>query len=120
MLAPTKDDLRTDQPLRGVSLWYVARRAGVSDRSDAWVLNYVRQLHDKEGFPAPLPYYDSRKKRDGIHLQSRWPRPAIDAWFEGFIPVHLVDVADERAAERDSQLLDQRANELPRRAAGGR
>jgi hypothetical protein len=107
---PTRDDLRATQQ-GGVSLWYIATRAGVSDKSDNWILNYVRELHANEKFPAPLPYYDSRKKRPGIHLQSRWLRAAVDAWFDGFLPPHLVTVANDRELERDAHRLD-RAAEL--------
>jgi hypothetical protein len=81
-------------------------------RSENWVLNFVRQLHANEKFPSPLPYYDSRKKRSGIHLQSRWLRTAVDAWFDGFLPPHLVTVADDRQLEPDAARLDQRAGAL--------
>jgi hypothetical protein len=121
-LVPSKDDLRPAQQ-GGVSLWYIATRAGVGDRSDNWVLNYVRELHANESFPGPLPYYDSRKKRPGIHLQSRWLRAAVDAWFDGFLPPHLVTVSDERTLSRDAELLDRAAAELAGElvtAAGGR
>jgi hypothetical protein len=120
--APSKDDLKPAQQ-GGVSLWYIATRAGVGDRSDNWVLNYVRELHANEQFPSPLPYYDCRKKRPGIHLQSRWLRAAVDAWFDGFLPPHLVTVADDRALGRDADLLDRRAGELagaPVYASGAR
>jgi hypothetical protein len=117
---PTRDDLRAAQQ-GGVSLWYIATRAGVSDKSDNWILNYVRELHANEHFPSPLPYYDSKKKRRGIHMQSRWLRAAVDAWFDGFLPPHLVSVADDRRLERDADLLDSRAQELAGGAyAGGR
>lgn len=118
-LVPTKDDLKPAHQA-GVSLWYIATRAGVGDRSDNYVLNYVRQLHANEKFPAPLPCYDGKgKKLPGIHFKSRWYRPAVDAWFDGFLPPHLVTVADDRRLELDAHLLDQRAGELAGATATG-
>jgi hypothetical protein len=96
MLAPTRDDLRAEQQ-GGVSLWYIATRAGVSDKSGNWILNYVRLLVANEDFPKPLPYYGlNEKKRQGLTLHSRWNRVAVDAWFDGFLPPRLVAVAEER------------------------
>jgi hypothetical protein len=117
-LVPSKDDFKAEQQ-GGVSLWYIAMRAGVSSKSDNWILNYVRELHANEKFPEPLPYYDSKKKRTGIHPQSRWVRSAVDAWFDGFLPPHLVTVANDRAAGRDALLLDQRADQLAGAAGSG-
>jgi hypothetical protein len=112
MLAPSKDDLRVEQQ-GGVSLWYIATRAGVSDRSENWLLNYVRLLIANESFPRPLPYFGlNAKKRRGVTLHSRWTRTAVDAWFDGFLPPQLVTVANDRAATRDAHLLDARAGEL--------
>jgi hypothetical protein len=120
MLAPSRDDLRPEQQ-GGVSLWYIATRAGVSERSGDWVLNYVRLLVANEAFPRPLPYYGlNEKKRSGITLHSRWSRVAVDAWFDGFLPPHLVTVADDRRAANDAHLLDQRAGELAGAVAGAR
>lgn len=112
MLAPSRDDLRADQQ-GGVSLWYIANRAGCSNRSGAWIVNYVRLLIANDHFPPPLPYYGlNARKRQGLGLHSRWNRVAVDAWFDGFIPPHLVPVANDREATRDAHLLDQRADEL--------
>jgi hypothetical protein len=120
MLAPSRDDLRADQQ-GGVSLWYIARRAGFSNRSGAWMVNYVRQLIARDHFPAPLPYYGlNERKREGLGLHSRWNRLAVDAWFDGFIPPHLVPVANDRQAGRDAGLLDQRAVELATAASAAR
>lgn len=112
MLAPTRDDMRAEQH-GGVSLWYIATRAGVSDKSDNWVLNYVRLLIANERFPKPLPYFGlNEKRRQGVGIHSRWIRTAVDAWFDAFLPPHLVMVPDERGAARDSIILDARAGEL--------
>lgn len=119
MLAPTRDDLRAEQQ-GGVSLWYIATRAGVSDRSGNWVVNYVRLLIANEAFPKPLPYFGfNEKKRQGVGLHSRWNRVAVDAWFDGFLPPQLVTVANDRNAARDGFLLDARAAELAGIAASG-
>lgn len=118
MLAPTRDDLRAEQQ-GGVSLWYIATRAGVSDRSANWLLNYVRLLIANEHFPAPLPYYGlNEKRRRGINNHSRWNRVAVDAWFDGFLPPHLVTVVEDRRAEIEAHLLDQRAGALGASAGG--
>lgn len=118
MVAPTRDDLKTDQQ-SGVSLWYVAKRAGFSNRSVVWLINYVRLLIANDHFPTPLPYYGfNKRKRQGIGLHSRWNRTAVDAWFDGFIPPHLVPVANDRDAGRDAGILDQRADELATAASG--
>lgn len=112
MLAPTRDDLRAEQQ-GGVSLWYVATRAGVSDKSGNWVLNYVRLLIANEGFPAALPYFGlNEQRRQGVGLHSRWSRLAVDTWFDGFLPPQLVSVAEDRNAARDAHILDARAGEL--------
>lgn len=112
MLAPSRDDLRAEQQ-GGISLWYIATRAGVSDRSANWILNYVRQLIAEEGFPKPLPYFGlNGKRRTGINLHSRWTRDAVDAWFGNFLPPGLAASAAERRADNDADLLDGRAGEL--------
>jgi hypothetical protein len=111
-LVPTRDDLRAEQQ-GGVSLWYIATRAGVSDKSGDWLLNYVRLLIANEHFPKPLPYFGlNERRRQGVGLHSRWIRTAVDAWFDGFLPPHLVTVTDDRNAARDAHLLDARAGEL--------
>jgi hypothetical protein len=115
VLAPTKDDL-TDEG--GVSLWYIARRAGRSEKSATWLINYVRMLIANEHFPPALPYFGlNAEKRKGLGIHSRWLRSAVDAWFDGLMPPHLVLVANDRGSARDGLLLDQRAEEI---AAAGR
>lgn len=117
MLAPSKDDLRAEQQ-GGVSAWYIATRAGISDRSDQWVLNYIRELIAQENFPAPLPYFGlNAKRRVGINIHSRWIRPAVDAWFEGMLPPNLVAAVADRQAANDAVKLDERAGELAGAAA---
>lgn len=112
MLAPAKTDLQPEKS-GGVSLWYIATRAGIADRSDAWVLNYARMLVANNNFPAPLPYYSfTGKAREGIHFGSRWLRAAVDAWFDGLMPPHLCVIANDAAIARDGLKLDQRANAL--------
>jgi hypothetical protein len=112
MLAPSRDDLRAEQQ-GGVSAWYIATRAGVSDRSASWVLNYIRRLIAGDDFPAPFPYYDLQgRKRPEVNLHSRWSRTAVDAWFFGLVPPHLAAAANDRELERDAELLDQRAGGL--------
>lgn len=112
MLVPAKSDLRQDREA-GVSLWYIAMRAGLLERSDQWVLNYVGRLVENEHFPSPLPYYGlNATRRTGIGFWSRWPRPAVDAWFDGFLPPHLVPVAEAARSNRDAERLDQRAGQL--------
>jgi hypothetical protein len=119
MLAPTRDDLRAEQQ-GGVSLWYIATRAGFSDRSGNWVVNYVRLLIANEDFPKPLPYFGlNAKRRAGVTLHSRWLREAVDAWFGGFLPPQLVSVANDRNVMRDAHVLDGRAAELAGVAATG-
>jgi hypothetical protein len=118
MLVPSKDDMKPAQQ-GGVSLWYIATRLGVGERSEQWVLNYVRHLIANEGFPKPFPYIGLQQKRarKDVHLQSRWLRAAVDAWFDGFLPPHLVTVVDDRQAARDANTLDQRAEALAGAAA---
>jgi hypothetical protein len=111
MLAPTRDDLRAEQQ-GGVSLWYIAGRLGRSDRSQHWVVRHVERLIDGEAFPKPLPDYRAGRKRAGINNHSRWLRTAVDAWFDGLIPPHLVPVVESRQAANDAARLDQRAAEL--------
>lgn len=111
-MVPSKDDLKATAQ-GGVSLWYIATRCGVSDRSDNWILNYVRCLVANERFPTPLPSYDlGGRKREGITFHSRWLRFAVDAWFNGTLPPHLVSFNDNAIEARDAARLDQRADEL--------
>lgn len=112
-MVPQRDDLRPEAS-GGVSLWYIATRAGVSGRSDNWILNYVRMLVANDGFPSPLPNYSlsRRRKLTGILYSSRWLRTAVDAWFDGFLPPQLVGVVEDRQLQRDAALLDQRAEAL--------
>lgn len=119
MLAPTRDDLRNEQQ-GGVSLWYIATRAGVSDKSATWILNYVRLLIESESFPAPLPYFGlNAKKRNGVGLHSRWNRVAVDAWFNGFLPASVAVAVEERRIANDAHVLDGRADELATAGARG-
>lgn len=119
VLAPTRDDLRAEQQ-GGVSMWYIATRAGVSDKGDNWILNYVRLLIVNEQFPKPLPYFGlNAERRKGVGFHSRWIRTAVDAWFDGFLPPHLVTVANDRREAREADLLDQRADELATAARKG-
>ena len=112
MLAPTRDDLRAEQQ-GGVSAWYIATRGGFSDKSGNWILNWIRMAIANEAFPKPLPYWGlNEKKRSGVGLHSRWLRTAVDAWFDGFLPPHLVTVAETRREAADAGLLDARAGEL--------
>jgi hypothetical protein len=114
-LRPTRDDLRPAGSPGGVSLWYIATRAGVSHRSQGWILNYVRLLVKNEGFPAPLPTFRlvTGERVPGIVPASRWLRGAVDAWFDGYLPPIAANPAfDSRLAQRHADALDQRAAEL--------
>lgn len=120
MLKPTRDDLRAEQQ-GGVSACYIATRAGISERSPNWILNWIRLAIANEGFPQPFPYYGlNARRRQGVTLHSRWLRSAVDAWFDGFLPPHLVTVAEDRVTARDALTLDRRADELAAAASGGR
>jgi predicted DNA-binding transcriptional regulator AlpA len=115
VLAPTRDDLREQG---GVSPWYIAKKAGISDRSDGWILNTIRNWIAQENFPKPLPHYDlQNRRRAEVNLHSRWIRAAVDAWFDGQLPPHVLEGLADRTAANDAGLLDQRADEL---AATGR
>lgn len=109
MLTPARADLKADGP--SCTLWYIAMRAGRSEKSGGWLLSYVRLLHLNEGFPPPLPDYvlKTGKRKEGIHLESRWVREAVDAWFNQFLPPELVAVAEDMRQRRDAETLDQRA-----------
>jgi len=112
-LAPARTDLLPAERQAGVSLWYIANRAGYGERGADWILNYVRLLHANESFPPPLPFFPlNGRKKAGIHFKSRWLRAAVDAWFDGFMPPQLALVAGNAQAARDAELLDARAAEL--------
>lgn len=111
-MRPTRDDLSPERQ-GGVSLWYIATRAGLTGRSDNWILNYVRMLHANEAFPEPLPNFTlGGVKRSGILFSSRWLRAAVDAWFYSFLPPALVAVVEEEQLAADAEKLDQRAQAL--------
>jgi hypothetical protein len=111
MLTPLRTDLMAAEKAAGVSLWYVAMRLGLSDRAETYILGQVRLLTEHEGFPPPLPEFvlKSSKRRDGVHRGSRWPRPVVDAWFDGRMPPELAALVDDRRAARDAAALDANA-----------
>lgn len=112
MLQPALTDQLPAERGAGVSLWYIARRAGVIEWSETRILAYVRLLHAQEGFPPPIPSFRSGALRRGIHFKSRWVRFAVDAWFDGRVPPQLAEAANDLQSRRDAELLDARAAEL--------
>lgn len=112
MLQPARSDLLPPEKGAGVTLWYVAMKAGLLDWSAERLVRHVRLLHAQEGFPPPLPSFRSGARRRGICLTSRWLRDAVDAWFDGQLPPEAIAPANDLRRRRDAETLDQRAAQL--------
>lgn len=95
------------------ALTYIARRAGMEDRSARWLLGYVRQLIRDHDFPEP---FNPRLYRgrlligaEAVNLRSRWYRCMVDDWFNGFLPSPVALLIDNIGIDEYADTLDARA-----------
>lgn len=89
--------------VRDVGLGHLARRLGRESAAIKTLVALVRQLTIEKGFPPPLGF---RKRKgalvsgaDAICATSRWPRVAVEAWFDNTFPAH----AEAQAAADDAE-----------------
>lgn len=99
------------------ALHYIARRAGMEERQIRWLVGYVRQLILRHGFPPPIAprLYKGEflHGADAVDRGARWRRDAVDRWFDGLMPPHILEATQEaeadRAAREYADTLDARA-----------
>ena len=104
-------------------LYYIRRRLGREDYGDGRLVTYVSKLIEKAGFPKPLPHMSTRKVELIEHVtnNSRWLRPAVDQWFDDFLPPEAVAAMDAAAMSAAASDMDEAAKTLGSlRVVGGR
>lgn len=101
-----------------VTISSIGRRLGVRDMSARRLCGYVTQLIDQRGFPKPLPAYRGKKLHDEVIIHSRWVKPAVDAWFDTFLPPEALAALDAQARQAAAAEMDAAAAGL--RLVGGR
>jgi len=97
---------------------------GTRPRSITWQLAYLRDLIAQASFPQPLPLPIRDRVSGGriltsdVHRTSRWPRCAVDQWFEDLLPPGSAagDAAEQRAGDA---IMDARAASLGLRMIDG-
>lgn len=101
------------------SFYYVKSLLGVHRFSDDRTASYLQTLVDEHNFPPPLPT-PLVKGRITLkaHPRSRWVRPAVDAWFEGYMPPAAAAAMDAKAMAEAAAAMDANAANL--RLVGGK
>ncbi len=111
--AALPSQLRTDRSQPMCALSYIARRAGMEERSLPWLIGYVRQLIRDHGFPPPVaPRLWKGEMLIGhraVSLHARWYRVAVDAWFDGLMPAPVAVIVDNAEIAAHADTLDARA-----------
>lgn len=111
-----------NEPEPTCHLYYVRRRLGREDYGDGRLVTYITKLIDQCGFPKPLPHLAIRKAGLVEHVtnQSRWLRPAVDQWFDDFLPPETAVALDAAAMAAAGAEMDDAARGLALRVVGGR
>jgi hypothetical protein len=69
------------------TLWFIRRELGQHGYSDRRMVAYVTQLIDQHDFPRPLPAMcKGGALTSAVTSNSTWPRAAVEAWIEGWLP----------------------------------
>lgn len=90
---PANDALRV-RPCRQneYTMVAIARRLGMVDRPRRSIIDRIRLLVEKQGFPLPkTPRFVSGIRQFGasaIDARSIWDKDAVDIWFENDLPPH--------------------------------
>lgn len=111
-----------DAAVATCGLSYIRQRLGRDDYKSGRMVTYVSRLIEKRGFPQPLPSMSVRKPDliDGVTVNSRWLRPAVDQWFDDFLPPAAALALDEAARKAAAADMDAAAANLGRlRVVGG-
>ncbi len=83
----------------------IAGRLGQAHRRPAYILGTIDALIAERGFPVPYPLMRGGKLSQAAHADSRWPRAAVDAWFDNALPPSARGaVASAERHEIDSRL----------------
>lgn len=101
------------------TLWFIRRELGQHGYSDRRMVAYVTQLIDQHDFPRPLPAM--RKGgvlTSAVTSNSTWPRAAVEAWIEGWLPPDAAAAIDRKARAEAAASMDDAARNL--RLVGGR
>lgn len=118
---------------REYSLFEVARRLGIGERSTATIIRHVRDLIDLRGLPAPLGVRIVRGRDEAgrekstvlegaaaVHLRSMWNADLFDAWSRQRLSALDRQLADRAERSQAQIALDRAADRLfdaPRKAA---
>jgi hypothetical protein len=105
------------------TIWYIQRRAGITDFKSKRTVAYVTKLIEQKGFPRPLPGLNTRRAElvDEVTPRSKWQRPAVDQWFDDWLPPATTAALDEAARAAAASEMDASAANLGRlKLVGGR
>jgi hypothetical protein len=109
----------TPRRVTEIGLGGIAVRLGMADRPARSIIEKVRLLVDRHGFPPPkTPRFRGLERLTGgmaVHAKSVWDRDLVDDWFDGDLPPALA--AARSGAERDN--VRGRLAERARMLAGG-
>lgn len=98
---------------------YVQGQLGQNRLSPRRMVQYLQQLVNLHGFPAPLPtIVKGGKLTTQVHPSSKWIRNAVHAWLDGFIPPDCAATIDHQALA--AAAIDMDANAANLRLVGGR
>lgn len=67
-------------------LYDVAGRLGQADRGPAYLVRTIDALIAHDDFPSPFPIVRAGGLLRTSHRDSRWPRAAVDLWFDNRLP----------------------------------
>lgn len=119
--APRSDDPPSDRRDRAnphvLTFGQVAFALGIRGRSIGYQTGYIRQLHTRQNFPAPLPSYNKTRNEliqgeAAITPRAQWQRAAVDAWFDGQLPPGALASRLARETAADAAALDANAASL--------
>lgn len=83
----------------------VAGRLGQAHRRPNFICKTIDLLIEERGFPQPFPLLRGAVLQERVFADSRWPRAAVEAWFNDQLPpaARALDSTAE-AVERNSRL----------------
>ncbi|MBN8848175.1 MULTISPECIES: hypothetical protein [unclassified Sphingomonas] len=86
-------------------IYDVAGRLGQAHRQPHYICKTIDRLIEQRGFPHPFPLLRGEAMLERVLADSRWPRAAVEAWFNDQLPpaARALDCAAEHV-ERNSRL----------------